>query len=389
MQKKSIFTWFIWVITFGIIFWYSLVFAWAWMFDDNASITFKSSDNIYLDSIELNKTKILFKSGNDLSNYKIKSECNIFSKLISAKWEYYMFDLKFFDNDCENQNFVLVDSKNEIKASFKLNLLTEYKIISKMLDLPTDELSHLKLGLNRKIELLSKYTTYDEAVNKDYYDFLQKNRALKEWTYTLNIIKNILTKRSEKYIVPVPWHKIPTSPTKIPNSAREYRKDYTDAIHHGWDIDWKLWEQVVALDDWIIVRTVNNFEFSDLKKLNKSKKLTSDDLIRNLDVLRWNQVWLKTMHWDVIFYSHLNEIFSNIKVWEVVKKWQPLWTIWKTWVPDENYIDYHLHFEVQKNPFNLWKDKSYDIDDYLKWNWLFKWNNKDYILENQFNYFEN
>jgi hypothetical protein len=143
------------------------------------------------------------------------------------------------------------------------------------------------------------------------------------------------------------------------------------------------------LDDWIIVRTVNNFEFSDLKKITKWKNLTSDVLTRNLDILRWNQVWLKTMSWDIIFYSHLNEIFSNVNVWEVVKKWQPLWTIWKTGVPDANYTDYHLHFEVQRNPFNLWKNDSYDIDDYLKWNWLFKWEKHDYILANQFNYFEN
>jgi hypothetical protein len=114
-----------------------------------------------------------------------------------------MFELKFFDNDCKNQNFILVDSKNEIKSSFKLNLLTEYKILSKFLDLDTTNLTHLKIGLNRKIQVLSKYNTYDENVFKDYYDYLQKNRALKEATYTLSIINNILLKRSEKYSVPV------------------------------------------------------------------------------------------------------------------------------------------------------------------------------------------
>jgi len=126
-----------------------------------------------------------------------------------------------------------------------------------------------------------------------------------------------------------------------------------------------------------------------LDKLVKWKNLTNDDLVRNLDILRGNQVWLMTMSGDVIFYSHLNEIFSNINVWEVVKKWQPVWTIWKTWVPDQNYTDYHLHFEVQKNPFNLQKNQSYDIDDYLLWDWLFKWKKQDYILEHQMEYFQN
>lgn len=389
MNSKSILTGVIWVIIFSIIFWYTLVFAWTWLFDYNTKVEFKLSDNVYLDSLNLNKTKILFKSWTDLSKYKIKSECNIFSKLTYKNWDSYMFDLKFFDNKCDKENFVLVDEKDEIKLQFNINLVTEYGVLSKILDLNNDELLHLQASLNRKITAFSKYSVYDKNIEENYYTFLYNNRSLQEAKYNQEVINNIILKRSQKYIVPVPWYKIPTNPVKLPNSWRPYRKDYTDWIHHWWDIDAKFWEQVVALDDWIIVRTVSKFDFSDLWRLKKWNKLTKDDLTRNLDILRWKQVWLKTMQWDVIFYSHLNEIVSNIQVWEVVKKWQPLWTVWKTWVPDENYTDYHLHFEVQRNPFNLWKNQSYDIDNYLKWDWLFKWKSKEFILENQFNYFEN
>ncbi len=388
MNKKFIFTWFIWTIIFSLLFWYTLVFAWTTIFDNSINILFKTSNNIYLDSTSLNKNRILFKSWIDLSNYKLKSECNIFSKLTYSKSWYYMFDIKFFDNYCENENFILSDDNSETKFNFTLNIFNEYKILSKLIDLKTIELSSLRLNLDQKIQGLLKYKKYDNNIEKSYYVFLKKNRELEEAIYNMNIINNILDKRSEKYIVPVLWHKMPIKESKIPNSWRPYRKDYTNWIHQWWDIDGKFWEQVIALDSWIIVRVVSNFVFSDLNKIVKWNNLTEDNLIRNLDILRGNQVWLKTMSWDLVMYSHLNDIFSNIKIWEVVKKWQPLWTIWITWIPDEHYDDYHLHFEVYKNPFNLKRWESYDLDDYMRWNWLFQWKTKDYILENQLKYFE-
>ncbi|MDD2870589.1 MAG: M23 family metallopeptidase [Candidatus Gracilibacteria bacterium] len=387
MNKKSILTGVIGIIVFSIVFGYSLVFAGTGLFDNSLSISFKSSENIYLDSITLNKTKILFKSGHDLSEYKIKSECNIFSKLTSAKGGYYMFDLKFFDNKCEKENFVLVDSNDEVKLNFKLNLLSEYDIYTKLLDLDSDKLARLKQILNKKIQSYKQFQKYDSTIEKNYYIFLEKNRILSETIYNRDLIDKILEKRSEKYIVPVAGRKMPTNQSKIPNTGRPYRQEYTDGIHHGWDIDADFGEQVIALDDGIIVRTVTNFEFSDLDKIKKGKALSNEDLTRNLDILRGNQVWLKTMSGDVVFYSHLNEIFSNIKIGEVVKKGQPLGTVGKTGVPDENYTDYHLHFEVQKNPFNLQKNQEYDLDDYMKWDWLLKGKNTEFILENQFKYF--
>ncbi len=377
------------VIIFSIFFWYSLVFAWTWIFDYSTKVEYKLSENVYLYTSELSKTKILFKSGEDISKYKIKSECSIFSKLTYKKWNSYLFDLKFFDNKCIDKNFILVDEKNEIKLQFNINPISESTILTKMLDLKTEELTRLQASLNRKISAYSKYSTYDKDIEANYYTYLYNNRALQEAKYNLWVISNIIIKRSEKYIVPVEWRVMPNQHVRLPNTARPYREEYTDWIHHGWDIYGNFWEQVRALDDWIIVRTVSEFDFSDLSKIKKSKSLSEDDLIRNLDILRWKQVWLKTMKWDVIFYAHLNDVIANLQVWDVVKKWQPLWTIWITWVPDQSYTDYHLHFEVQKNPFSLEKWQSYDVDDYLKWDWLLEWKSEDYILEHQLDYFQN
>ena len=387
MNKKSILSSIIWVIIFSLLFWYSLVFAGTWIFNTSTKIIFKLSDNIYLGSLSLNKTKILFKSWDDLSEYKIKSECEIFSDVTYNKWDFYMFDLKFFGTNCDNDNFILVNDKNEIKYQFKLNVITEYEALSSLLDLKSTRLVQFKNILNNKISKYHKYVRYDNIIEPNYYTFLEKNRILNESIYNRNLLSNILVKRDEKYIVPVLWYDMPTKAVKIPNSSRWYRNDYTDWIHHGWDIDGDFWEQVVALDEWIVVRVVSEFEFSDLNAIKRWNNLTENDKVRNLDILRWKQVWIKTMSWDVVMYSHLNDIFTNIEVWEVVRKKQPLWTIWITWVPDQNYKDYHLHFVVHTNPFISEKAGHYDIDDYMRWDWLFKWESKDYIVENQGRYF--
>jgi hypothetical protein len=235
---------------------------------------------------------------------------------------------------------------------------------------------------------LLEYNEFNKNWSISYYNFLRKNRLLNEVIYNLNIINSILDWRNDKYSLPIIWKKLPTNPVKIPNSSREYRADYTDWIHHGWDFDASFWEQVNAIDDGIIVRVVSGFNFSDLSNIVRWDNLTYEEKLRNLDILRWNQVWLKTMKWDVAFYSHLNGIFTNIEEWTIVRKWQPLWTVWISWVPDKNYTDYHLHLPIHKNPYNekmVWK---YDIDDYMNWDWYFKWETSDYIVNNQNNIFE-
>jgi hypothetical protein len=40
---------------------------------------------------------------------------------------------------------------------------------------------------------------------------------------------------------------------------------------------------------------VSEFEFNDLDKIEKKEDLSYDQQVRNLDILRGKQVWLKTM----------------------------------------------------------------------------------------------
>ena len=90
----------------------------------------------------------------------------------------------------------------------------------------------------------------------------------------------------------------------------------------------------------------------------------------------------------MVFYSHLSKIADGIKVWDIVSQRQILWNVWKSWVPDRNYTDYHLHFAVQKNPYNLKQAWKYSFDDYMKWDWYFKWESPYTVIEKQYTVFE-
>jgi murein DD-endopeptidase MepM/ murein hydrolase activator NlpD len=104
--------------------------------------------------------------------------------------------------------------------------------------------------------------------------------------------------------------------------------------------------------------------------------------------LRGNQVWLKTSKWDLIFYSHLAEIENGLKEWQKVFEWQTLGTVGITGVPDKNYTDYHLHFELRKNPYDLKMAWKYTLQDYMNWDWYFKWKSAQYIQQNQYTIFQ-
>jgi hypothetical protein len=89
------------------------------------------------------------------------------------------------------------------------------------------------------------------------------------------------------------------------------------------------------------------------------------------------------MKWDVVFYSHLENIPENLKVWDFIWAGTILWEISITWVPDKTYNDYHLHFPIQKNPHLLSKAWKYNYDDYLMWDWIVKWMTKNEIIAYQ------
>lgn len=354
--------------------------------DINISFVWVLSKNMYADNDTLNNNLVIFKSNNDISNYVVAWSCVWESKFLRNQNDFYFFEFKVIKN-CLNKNFYLKnDNKILIQTRFEVNLFTKWKIV----DTLTDYTTVLLLKLQKKIALeknrFSLFASIDNT-NKNI-DFIQKARYLKELEYKEEIINHIIKKRQDKYNIPVLWYSLPTKNlSKLPNASRYYRSGYTFWVHEWWDIDTKLWQEVIAIDDWVIVRIVDNFKWDDFWKIKKWEDLTYIDKINNLDILRWNQVWLKTMKGDVIFYWHLDTVNKDIKVWDFISSKTPLWTVGISWIPDKNYNDYHLHFEIRKNPYlnsKVWKNTYLD---YMRWDWYFKGKNFDYIINNQYNIF--
>ena len=69
----------------------------------------------------------------------------------------------------------------------------------------------------------------------------------------------------------------------------------------------------MALDDGIIVRVVDEFSSQDFSRIVYGENLSEMQELKNLDVLRGKQVWLKTMKGDVVFYSHLAEVDISLE----------------------------------------------------------------------------
>jgi len=382
MNKKIISFWILLVSFFSIWFWYSLVFAWnLW------EIEFKLSDKIFLDSFWLNKSKIIIKTKENLDNVIISWDCWITWKILEKSTNFYVFEVFFKESNCNKQNIKINFKSWDLSLDTNFNILSNVWLYSMYLDYSDEKLKKYLSNIDSWIIKLKTYELYNKNIHSSKYTFLSENRKLQELKYLREFIYDIIKKREEKYITPIKWASLTTVSSKLPNAWRPYRESYTNWVHEWWDFDTNFWETVVSIDYWVVIRVVDKFDYVDLDKLKITWDLTQADKIRNLDILRWKQVWLKTMKWDVAFYSHLDSIYSNIKVWDIVFKGQALWTVWITGVPDKNYTDYHLHIEIRKNPYIDTRKIPYSIDEYMKWNWYFKGESEKYILDNQYNIF--
>lgn len=353
-----------------------------------AKVVWILSSNIYLNSSYLNSSVIALKSKDDISKNIFSWFCSSQTNFLYVKDDIYFYSLSINDKNCNDWNFYFLDNKSKridwVKLNF--NMINNFEVYNKYLDYDSSNLNKL---LEKQKEILKKYYEYNlyQVLNINL-DVVKKSRLYAESLFEYNVIMNILEKRNWKYSLPVEWYNLSTRHTKLPNSARPYRASYTDWVHNWWDIDAPYWTSVRSIDDWIILKVVRWFKFSDLNNVNYNKNLTDDEKRVNLDILRWNQVWIKTMKGDVIFYAHLSELDNNIKVWDFVVKNQYIWKIWISWVPDKDYSDYHLHFELKQNPFNIDMVWKYELIDYMRWDWYFKWKTDKFILENQYNIFQ-
>jgi|GEM_PF-2578485 len=127
------------------------------------------------------------------------------------------------------------------------------------------------------------------------YEYLKKSRIYDEVAYNYDIVSEILEKRETSYMIPVVGYELPTNATKLPNAGRPYRAGYTSGVHEGWDINAPLYTPVVAIDDGEVVYTKTDFDKTDFQNLVLGEHVSEEDKMNNLDILRGNQVWIKTM----------------------------------------------------------------------------------------------
>gem|GEM_PF-3474193 len=104
--------------------------------------------------MELRSTKVVFQSDLNLNNLKLDSTCNIYSKNISQKNDLYLFDIRVLDNTCRDRYVFLKNDTGEVIAQVKLNIKSEYRLLSGFLDYSTSKLEIFRNALdNRMLEL--------------------------------------------------------------------------------------------------------------------------------------------------------------------------------------------------------------------------------------------
>lgn len=375
-------------ILFLLWWWYTFVYG---SFYKNNDIYFVDilTKKMYIDSKYWLHNQVFFSSHENLGTYQISSHCDIEQHVKKIENNIYVFHFQLKDTKCRNNNFYLKDSKGNviINTHFQLEIIGNYELYNYYTDLSSQDLEKILQKIKKN---MPKYKIFSQVDDDNTQRKLWKWKKLFFYfEYHIEIIQSILDGRKNKYLIPVAGYKLPEKNlSKLPNGQRPYRANYTNTVHEGWDIDAPLWTPVRAIDDGYILRIVDNFKFQDLGKINKSTGISYEQKVKNLDILRWNQVWLKTMKGDIIFYSHLDMISSGIQEWDFIYKWNILGTIGITGVPDKNYTDYHLHFELRKNPYNTSQAWKYVWYDYMTWDWYFKGDTREYIIQNQYKIFQ-
>ena len=83
-----------------------------------------------------------------------------------------------------------------------------------------------------------------------------------------------------------------------------------------------------------------------------------------------NLVRIKYIYnWEIVYwvYAHMDTI--EVEAWQVVTRWQKIWTVWNTWNTSWALWWYHVHFEIDKD--NGWRPAySYtNCADLDKWHY--------------------
>lgn len=354
----------------------------------NSIILWSLNENIVDWNEKLGSTIFVLKTSDESVKPSIFSRCNINQSLSYQNsfknWKLYLIKVKIIDPNCKDYDFyiknwdiIYTDTKftqNNTSYSLLLNKFSDYNNAD--LKEKYDEFDKIIHSLDNETFALKNNIEITQQIKR-----IQKIYEMNFDEFNNSIIDHIIKSRSDlKYISPVKGRALPTNKNLIPNASRLYRIDTTDWIHHWYDILAPVWTQVQALWEWIIVRIKKWFSWADFSKIKKWK-LSFDDKLINLDIFKWNQVWLKTLDWNITIYAHLWHISDDIFEWKMVKAGVYLGNIDKTWVPDKEYKDYHLHFEMQQNPHI--KDKINSTLDILRWSWFWEWKKYDWIINEQ------
>lgn len=349
-----------------------------------------SSSKIYIDDPKLSSTVLIYKSNIDISWYNLHSSCEINYSFLEEYKSLYFFKVDYGENSlCKNGNIVLENAGAKIISSLtRLHIRDRVDDLETFIDYNTADLQDFLQDLEETMQKYAIYKNYSQKSIAKNYSFLKGQRKYEQALYRKEILDYILAGRKHKYISPVPGKHISEKYSKVPNAPRPYRDNYTDGIHHGWDIDGGYGDQVVALDDGIIVRVVSDFDKSDFSRIQYGDNLSDTQKLQNLDILRGKQVWLKTLKGEVVFYSHLDTVIHDLSTGDVVQKWDKIGTTGVTGVPQDGYDDYHLHFAIMENPYTIEKAWLYNIWDYMSWDWLTRGMDHEEVINAQRNIFE-
>ncbi len=374
------------IVAASLVIWlsgYSFVSGWYLVFNPEVRFVTSAGDTIYLEEDTDATTVLVYSSNFNISWATINSLCDVSSKFLDSYKNLYFFEVDYGnDLNCDNGNVVL-QLWEEIYGNtiYKLDVTKGSTVFGTYLDYSDSQLEDVQDQLQYDLDtnaIFKNYNNIDIAKNFKYYKGknLYNNAQLHDDLITL-----ILEGRKQKYLTPVQGRGFSDAATKLPNSGRPYRDTYTDGIHHGFDIDGAHGDTAIALDTGIVVRVVDGFDDSDFSRIVYGSNLWDEQKLKNLDILRGNQVWVKTLKWDVVFYSHLDSVDGAIIEWDLVKRWQIIGKTGVTWVPEDGYDDYHLHFAIMVNPYDILRAGNYDFGEYMAWDWLGKWLSHSEVIQ--------
>lgn len=97
-------------------------------------------------------------------------------------------------------------------------------------------------------------------------------------------IDTILADRNTKFALPIPGVPLPTKATFLPNSARPFRAESTDGVHHGFDFYVNQGTPVRAIEDGVIIHVKRDFSWNEMEHLLPGHNEIEEQ--ENLDVYR-------------------------------------------------------------------------------------------------------